>query len=205
VDTWPDWDARPDVDGSKIDEGGAIVMASVTNVDPATALETDWSPYTRLVVSDLTFRAARFGLYEKVIDNTYGLGIVKLGVTVDVPDRIESRNNVPIDAAGTRLTFTVPFKDAPAISIIAQGMQSGDKWTITDQDAYGFTIEFHDSTGTAIAKTCDWIARGYGYEHVDLDRIGYTDLMRGDLETLIAQRGAIGPVMQRRNPQGDLL
>ena len=204
VDTWPDWDKRPDVDGSKIDEGGALVMASLTNVDPATAAEADWSPYTRLVVSDLTFRAARFGLFEKVIDNTYGLGIIKLGVTVDVPDRIESRNNVPVAAGGTAITFTVPFKDAPAISIIAQGLASGDKWAITNQSAYGFTIQFQNSAGTGIAKTCDWIARGYGYEHVDLDRIGYTDLMSGDLEELIAQRGAIGPVMLTRNAEGDL-
>jgi Putative phage tail protein len=205
VDTWPDFDLRPDVDGSKIDEGGAMVGASVTNVDPATATEADWSPYTRLVVADLTFRAIRFKLTEKVSDNTTGIGITTLGATVDVPDRIESRNNVPVPAGGTHLTFTVPFKDAPAISIVAQGLHSGDRWDITEQSAYGFTMQFHDSAGTAIAKTCDWIARGYGYEHTDLDGLGYTALLRGDIEGLLAQRAAIGPVMQRVSEEGEFL
>jgi predicted phage tail protein len=205
VDTWPDWDARLDVDGSKIDEGGALVMASVTNVDPTKATDADWAPYTRLVVSDLTFRAVRFKLQEQIKDNTTGIGIITLGVTVDVPDRIESRNNVPVAAGGANVTFTVPFKDAPAISIVAQGLQSGDKWAITNQSAYGFTIQFQNSAGTAIAKTCDWIARGYGYEHVDLDGIGYTALRTMDLDKLIAQRAAIGPTMQRVNPLGEFL
>jgi hypothetical protein len=205
VDVWPDWDLRPDVDGDKIDEGGALVMASVTNVNPATASEADWAPYTRLVVSDLTFRAVRFKLVEKVPDNTIGIGIITLGVKVDVPDRIESRNNVPVAAGGTAIKFTVPFKDAPAISIIAQGLQSGDKWAITAQSAYGFTIQFQNSAGTGIAKTCDWIARGYGYEHTDLDGLGYTTLLSGDLEALRAQRIAIGPTMQRVSATGDFL
>ncbi|SAL03051.1 host specificity protein J [Caballeronia calidae] len=195
VDTWPDFDARLDVDGSKIDQGGAMVMVSMTNKDPATAQATDWSPYKRLVVSDLTFRAVRFILQMTVPDLTTGIGIVSLGVKVDVPDRIESRNNVAIAAAGIAITFTVPFKDAPAISIIAQGLASGDKWTITNQTATGFTIAFQNSSGTGIAKTCDWIARGYGYQHVALSGLGYSDLLSADLDKLLAQRAAIGPVM----------
>ncbi len=197
VDKWADFDARPDVDGSKIDEGGALVMVSLTNKDPTTAVEADWGAYKRLVVSDLTFRAARFRLNEYVPDNTTGMGIITLGVKVDVPDRIESRNNVPIAAAGTTIKFTVPFKDAPAISIIAQGLASGDKWTITNQSATGFTIQFQNSGGTNIAKTCDWIARGYGYEHTALANIGAQELASLDLDKLLAQRAAIGPVMQR--------
>ncbi|WP_250532443.1 phage tail protein [Caballeronia sp. ATUFL_F1_KS39] len=205
VDSWPDFDARLDVDGSKIDEGGALVMVSLTNKDPATAVEADWSSYKRLVVSDLTFRAARFMLQEAVPDLTTGIGIITLGVKVDVPDRIESRNNVAIAAAGTTIKFTVPFKDAPAISIIAQGLASGDKWTITAQSATGFTIAFQNSTGTGIAKTCDWIARGYGYEHVGLLGLGQRELESADLDVLMAQRAAIGPVMQRRKESGELL
>jgi hypothetical protein len=144
-------------------------------------------------------------LQEVVPDNTTGMGIIDLGVKVDVPDRIESRNNVPVDAAGTAIKFTVPFKSAPAISIIAQGLASGDKWTITAQSATGFTIQFQNSGGTGIAKTCDWIARGYGYEHTALAGLGAQDLESFDLDLLMAQRAAIGPVMQRSNEDGELL
>ncbi|MFP3549759.1 phage tail protein [Paraburkholderia sp. SIMBA_049] len=193
VDTWPDWDLVLDVDGTKIDEGGALVLASLTNVAPATAADEDWSPYTRLVAADLTFRAARFMCALHVKDNTQGIGITDLGVTVDVPDRIESRNNVPVGAGGTVITFSVPFKDTPAIAIIAQGLQTGDKWLIDQQSADGFRIQFQDSTGAAVAKTCDWIARGYGYEHTDLDGLGYTRLTRFDSPLVTAMRERIGP------------
>jgi Putative phage tail protein len=191
VDEWPDWDARADVDGEKIDEGGALVMASTTNVDPAIATADDWGPYTRLIVADLTFRAARFALVVKVPDDITGMGIVQLGVTVDVPDRMESRNNVPVTAGGSFVTFTVPFMETPAISIIAQGLATGDKWLIDQQSANGFHIQFQDSASNAIAKTCDWIARGYGYEHTDLDGIGYTSLMTGDADAINARRKLI--------------
>ncbi|MGF6877358.1 host specificity protein J [Paraburkholderia sp. MM5477-R1] len=197
VDTWPDWDARPDVDGSKIDEGGGLVLASLTNVDPATAADDDWGPWTRLVAADLTFRAARFALALHVKDTTYGIGVTELGATVDVPDRIESRNNVPVAAGGTVVNFNVPFRDAPAISIVAQGLATGDKWLIDQQGATGFRIQFQDSTGASIAKTCDWIARGYGYEHTDLDGIGYSALMSIDLPALTARRARIGPKLQK--------
>lgn len=182
VDTWEDWDAEPDVDGTKIDEGGAVVLASLTNVDPAKAADDDWGEYQRIVASDLTFRAARFACMLYVQDTTQGIGITDLGCYVDVPDRIESLNNTPIKAGGTVVTFEVPFKDTPAISIIAQDLHTGDKWVIDQQSPNGFRIAFHDSTGAAIAKTCDWIARGYGYEHVDLDGVGAAAIRKGALD-----------------------
>lgn len=179
VDKWPDFDLRPDVDGDQVDEGGGMVLAQMTNVDPAIAEDEDWSPWARLVVADLTFRAVRFCLVMNVPDTTIGMGIYELSASVDVPDRIESQNNVQIDAASTYLRFAVPFKDTPAISIIAQGLQTGDRWDIYDQSPGGFRIRFYNAAGTPVAKTCDWIARGYGYEHTELEGVGYADLVRG--------------------------
>lgn len=193
VDTWADWDARADVDGTKIDEGGGIVLASLTNVDPATAIDDDWSPWNRLVASDLTFRAARFSLVLHVKEDTSGIGVTELGATVDVPDRMESRNNVQVAAGGTYITFNTPFKDTPAISIIAQGLAAGDQWLIDQQAPEGFRIQFTNSGGAPIARTCDWIARGYGYEHVDLVGIGWSRMARLDSEILQTMRARIGP------------
>ncbi|WP_322092823.1 host specificity protein J [Paraburkholderia bannensis] len=190
VDSWPDWDARLDVDGDKVDEGGGQVLVQMTNVDPATANDDDWSPWTRLVVADLTFRAARFALTVHIPDNTWGIGIYELSVEVDVPDRIESMNNVPVDVGGMDIEFIVPFKETPAINIIAQDLSSGDMWDITQQSARGFHIAFRNAGGAAIAKTCDWIARGYGYEHEELSGVGYAQMMHA-VPQLSAQRAAL--------------
>lgn len=197
VDTWPDWDARLDVDGMKVDEGGAQVMQRMTNVDPETATDEDWSPWSRLVVADLTFRAVQFALVMHVPDNTWGMGVYELSVSVDVPDRLESMNNVYIAAEGYFVEFAVPFKEAPAISIIAQGLLSGDKWTITQQSPQGFFIQFQDASSAPVAKTCDWIARGFGYEHEDLAEMGYAKLTGkippklAEQRTIIAKQGVL--------------
>lgn len=196
VDTWPDWDARLDVDGMKIDEGGGQVLARLTNMDPAVAEDEDWSPWNRLVVADLTFRAAQFAVSVHVPDNTWGMGIYELLVSVDVPDRIESMNNVPIDAASTYIAFVVPFKETPAISIIAQGLQTGDRWEIYEQGPRGFRIRFYNSGGAPVTKTADWIARGYGYEHEELAEMGYAQLV-GMKKALADQRATIEMVPRR--------
>ncbi|MGF6986556.1 putative phage tail protein [Paraburkholderia atlantica] len=176
VDKWPDFDARLDVDGMKIDEGGAEIVVRFTNVDPATALPEDWSPWQRIVAADLTFRACDFNMVANVPDNTWGLGIVELGASIDVPDRIESMNNMAVPPQGAWITFAVPFKETPAINIVAQALAPGDQWYITSQSPYGFFIYFQNSAGAAIAKTADWIARGYGYEHPDLEDLGYAKM-----------------------------
>ena len=188
VDTWPDWDARPDVDGTKINEGGAIIQAQITNVNPLTATDDDWSPWLRLVAADLTFRAVRFRLMIRLDDTTHGMGIFELAVSVDVPDRVESANNTPIPVSGYDVRFAVPFKTVPAIAIIAQDLQTGDRWDITNQNASGFHIAFRNSAGAYVAKTCDWIARGYGYEHEDLEGIGWLNLHLGGDQSLLEQR-----------------
>ena len=197
VDTWPDWDAVEDVDGFKIDEGGGIVLASTTNVDPATAVEEDWAPWTRLIAADLTFRCIRFSMACQVKDTTMGIGITSLGAVVNVPDRMESRNNVLVAAGGTMIGFTVPFMNVPAISIIAQGLATGDKWLIDQQSAGGFYIQFQDADGNPVEKMCDWIARGYGYEHIDLAGLGYGALCRFDTPLVEANRALIGPRDQK--------
>ncbi|MBB5496886.1 host specificity protein J [Paraburkholderia sp. MM5384-R2] len=192
VDTWPDWDARLDVDGVKVEEGGGQVVVRITNVNPATATAEDWSPWTRLVVADLTFRAAEFALVLHTQDTTWGIGITELSASVDVPDRMESQNNVPIPAGVTVINFTVPFKSTPAISIIAQGLETGDWWTVFAQSTHGFAIVFQNAAGAFIPRTCDWIARGYGYEHADLAGLGYAKLTGQATPALVAQRAAIG-------------
>ncbi|MBB2926906.1 hypothetical protein ACFP3O_29430 [Paraburkholderia silvatlantica] len=55
-----------------------------------------------------------------------------------------------------------PFKETPAISIVAQDLQTGDQWDIYQQSPSGFRIRFHNSGDAPITKTAGWIARGYG-------------------------------------------
>jgi len=79
-----------------------------------------------------------------------------------MPDRVEAQSGI-VSGAGTKsVSFVNPFKATPAIGITAQAMASGDYFTITNQSPTGFDIIFKNSAGTAISRTFDVLAKGYG-------------------------------------------
>ena len=88
--------------------------------------------------------------------------ITALSVTVDMPDRIFSGNDI-VSGTGTKsVTFTLPFYSANyAVGITAQGMATGDYFLLTNKTVNGFDVAFKDSSGTGISKTFDYMAKGY--------------------------------------------
>jgi hypothetical protein len=65
-------------------------------------------------------------------------------------------------AGAYAVTFSPAFKAAPAIGIAAQNMGQGDYYQITSKSASGFTITFKNSGGSAVSRTFDYVAKGYG-------------------------------------------
>lgn len=165
VDTWPNVDAVPNVDGTQVDGGGCQLFASTTDDDPAGT--PTWSDWRQFTAADLAFRAIKFRAVLTSTAANLGITLTRLEVTVDVPDRLESGNNLVVSAAvgGTHVAFGHAYKTVPAINIIAQGLATGDYWQVSNQTADGFDMAFFNAAGTRISRTCDWIARGYGYQH----------------------------------------
>ena len=88
--------------------------------------------------------------------------ITNLSVSVDMPDRVISGEDL-ISGAGTyAVTFSPAFKSLDGIGISAQDMASGDYYSITSKTTSGFSIVFRNSGGTAVSRTFDYVARGYG-------------------------------------------
>ena len=61
-------------------------------------------------------------------------------------------------------SFTNPFFGVPALGISAQNMQTGDVFAISSKTASGFTIAFQNSSGSAVDRTFDYIAKGFGLQ-----------------------------------------
>jgi len=164
VDYWADWDAIVNFDQPRsADDATLQIFISTTNDDPAVA--PIWSGWRVFYVGDYTARAFKFKVRldrGEDVDNQVALST--LGVTVDVPDRIESTNNVSVPAAGMTVTFTNAFFSVPAVAITAENMATGDYAQITAKTAAGFTIKFNNAAGTGVARTMDWIAKGFGYQ-----------------------------------------
>lgn len=161
MDFWINFDLIEDFD-SAVDPSTYAVQLQVrtTNDDPAGS--PTWSVWKNFVIGDYTARAFQF--QALLYSFAYGVTpeIYVLNVVVDMPDRIESQRSLASLTAGSAVAFPNAFKAAPAVSITAQNMVSGDYYTITSVSATGFSIRFFNSGGTGIVRNFDYLAKGYG-------------------------------------------
>ena len=95
-------------------------------------------------------------------DNKTRPKVHTLSFTVNFEKRTESAEDV-VSGTGTKaITFTNSYYATPSIGISAQGLSTGDYYSITSKSKTGFTIQFLNSSGSGISKTFDWQAVGYG-------------------------------------------
>ena len=88
--------------------------------------------------------------------------VTALSVSADMPDVLNSGANIVSGASTKTVTFGTAFKTTtPAIGISAQGMSAGDGFSVSNKGATSFDINFFNSSGSAISRTFDYIARGY--------------------------------------------
>ena len=121
-----------------------------------------YTSFRNFVVGDYTARYYKFRMRLTSLDGVSTPVVTALSVTVDMPDRIFSGNDI-ISGTGTKsVTFTLPFYSANyAVGITAQGMATGDYFLLTNKTVNGFDVAFKNSSGTGISKTFDYIAKGF--------------------------------------------
>ncbi len=164
VDSWNDWDAVLNFDGEQeLGDAAISFQIATTNDDPAGT--PIWSAWRTFYLGDYTARAFKFRLLvDRGTDPYTQVEVSDLGVTIDVPDRIESANNIAVTTSGLSVTFANQFYSTPAIAVTPYNMATGDYIVMSAQSATGFTVTFKNSAGTNVARTMDWIAKGYGYK-----------------------------------------
>ena len=151
-----------DGDVNAFDDVNVEFYVATTNDDPAGS--PTWSAWRKFFVGDYTARALKFKVVLTTTDPQATPAVSVLSVTVDMPDRVISGDNIAsgTDAGGKVVTFTRAFKVTPALGIAAQNLQQGDFYEITTKSASGFTIRFKNSSGTVVNRTFDYVAKGYG-------------------------------------------
>lgn len=147
------------IDGSVIDNVNAVLMVRTTNDDPAgTPVWSNWQPF---FVSEYTCRAYEFRLDVVNYSDTHNMLIKELSVTIDMPDVIDSGNDIESGISVYSVSFGRNFRLIPNISITAQNMATGDYYIISNKSSTGFDIEFRNSAGSLISRTFDWLVKGY--------------------------------------------
>jgi hypothetical protein len=129
------------------------------------ATSDDNSTYTafqNFVIGDYTARYFKFRVVLISRDGASTPRVSAVTVTIDMPDRIFSGNDITSGAGTKTVTFTNPFKsDNYAVGITGQGMATGDFFLVESKTINGFNVTFKNSGGTAISKTFDFIAKGF--------------------------------------------
>lgn len=129
-------------------------------------LEDNFSEWRKFIIGDATGRIIQFRLklssYKPSVSPRVNDGTIR----ADMPDRIESYNNLEATALdGYTVSYDPDFKGpgtSPNIQISIDGAQSGDYWTFDYKGLDGFTVRFYDKDDNPVDRTFDAMVKGYG-------------------------------------------
>jgi len=139
---------------------------SLSDVDPISeGVQDNWKEWKKFTIGDATGRIFQFRL--RLLSNKPSVtprvfeGMIK----ADMPDRLESYNNVVVPVDGITITYSPAFKgpgNSPNIQITQDDAEQGDYYKITDKTLNGFKITFYDETNTSVERQADISVKGYG-------------------------------------------
>jgi hypothetical protein len=160
MSSWTTLASVSSLSASDADTWSATLMARTTPDDPAGS--PTWTAWEEIGVSDKIFRAIQFRLDLATTLPNITPVVTALSVRVDMPDRIISGKDVVCGTGGLTVSFSPAYKALTGLAIAGQNMATGDYATISAKSASGFTIIFRNSAGTAVSRTFDYVASGYG-------------------------------------------
>ena len=138
------------------------LQVSTTDGDPSGS--PSYSAFRDFVVGEYSARAFRFRAVLQSESTNSTPTVSALQVTVDMPDRVDYGNDIAsgTDAGGKTVTFSPAFKQLDNLAITAQNMASGDFYVISSKSATSFNVIFKNSGGSAVSRTFDYQAKGFG-------------------------------------------
>jgi len=165
VDTWQDMDNVESFDSS-VNPSQWGVALEVRTTDDAPTISPVWTAWKKFIVGEYTARAFEWRVNLTSLESGITPKITGLSVQVDMPDRVESGENITSGANVKSVSFATPFKTSPAIGVSIEDMATGDYYTITNKTTNGFNIEFLDRSDNTVNRTFDYVATGYGSKSI---------------------------------------
>ena len=149
-------DAQSNFDGDTPANSNAHIEIALSN-DNIT-----YTSFRNFVVGDYTARYYKFRVTLRSFDLSSTPVISALSVSIDMPDRIFSGNDIVSGTGTYTVTFTLPFySNSYAVGITAQGMNTGDYFTISNKTVNGFDVAFKNSSNSGVSKVFDYLSKGY--------------------------------------------
>jgi len=121
-----------------------------------------YTAFQNFVIGNYTARYFKFRVFLISRDLASTPVVSQVTVTIDMPDRIFSGNDINSGAGTYTVTFTNPFKSVNyAVGITGEDLATGDFFVVENKTINGFDLTFKNSGGTAISRTFDYIAKGF--------------------------------------------
>jgi hypothetical protein len=149
-------------DGASNVDGDAPANCNA-HIEIATSTDNvTYSSFRNFVIGDYTARYLKFKLVMTSSDLSSTPIIQALSVTVDMPDRIFSGNDITSGAGTFNVIFTSPFKSVNyALGITGENMNTGDFFVVDTKTINGFNLTFKNSSDTAVSRVFDYLAKGF--------------------------------------------
>ena len=121
-----------------------------------------YTAFQNFVIGDYTARYFKFRVVLISRDGASTPRVSAVTVTIDMPDRIFSGNDISSGVGTKTVTFTNPYKSVNyAVGITMEDANTGDFFTVSNKTVNGFDVLFKNSSGTNVSKTFDFIAKGF--------------------------------------------
>ena len=121
-----------------------------------------FTDFRGFVIGEYEARYLKFRVVLISRDNASTPVVSAVSVTVDMQDRIFSGNDIVSGTSTKSIVFDKPFKTVNyAVGVTAQGMATGDYFTVSNKAITGFDVAFFNSSNTGVSKTFDFIAKGF--------------------------------------------
>jgi predicted phage tail protein len=154
IDAVPDFDALATLDGSYgafVDVRLQVAIAGNDGV---------FGAWLNLVPGQYVGRKFKFRVALSTTSDQVTAVLTALDITVDMPDRIESRDNVSVGASGLTVTYSPAFQAKPTVHITIVNATDGDDAKLTNESAAGFDVLVRNG-GAGVARSVNWTAVGY--------------------------------------------
>lgn len=161
----PDIFNMPDVYGYS-DEGWDVQLEYRVTNDDSMLSGADWGEWIPFVAGNIEFRAIEFRVLLRSLSTGVTPSISDLSVTVDMPDRIESGEDLTVPVTGATITYDPAFLNNPSVVITLQDAATDDRIEFTSKTASGFTFfVYNETTAGYVERVYDFIASGYGRDN----------------------------------------
>jgi len=124
--------------------------------------DSTYTAFQNFVIGNYTARYFKFKVILTSSNAASTPVVEEVSVTIDMEDRIFSGNDITSGAGTKTVTFTNPYKTVNyAVGITGQGMATGDFFLVDTKTINSFNVTFKNSSGSAVSKVFDFIAKGY--------------------------------------------